>query len=75
MLAFLPILASCRGTMPVGPVCQVASIEDGAYCAVTDKPDDVTFRRVADMDQFICRPLWYEQQIIEWMKRELEGQH
>lgn len=70
----LAVSLACSGcvSMPKGPVCQVSVDQGGMNCADLASPEKPYFLPMARADKYVCRPEWYERQMIEWIKRELE---
>ena len=72
-LIFSVVLIGCKN-FPQHEVCQLKVDESGvalgAYCAKTDKPGEVKYRSVKELDGYILRHPSDERTVIEWVKRE-----
>lgn len=73
-LSFLAAFSACHTPMPKGPVCLMYPEPDGTmYCAYVGDPEEAEVFPISEREgAYVCRPDWYEQAMIEWIKRELE---
>jgi hypothetical protein len=70
---WLSLLVACRTAPPKGPVCVLFTDNSKELvCATTDNPNETFIVPTnAISENYICRPQWYEQSMIEWIQREL----